>query len=153
MSNQQNDEYNEVMAEAQAEMAEANKSMDLVNKELGIETPAPIVTYETTSKKEYPKYQYSIFLKNGKDEQLVIRSDSFEELVEAKKNIEKIMEKRADTVTSTVSTKDVVQDGCPHTNVTLKKSTGFKNPANAGRIYNACLDCGKFISWKEQNVA
>ncbi len=42
----------------------------------------------------YPRYQYSIFLKNGKDEQMVIRADSFEELVESKKNIDKILEKR-----------------------------------------------------------
>jgi len=42
----------------------------------------------------YPKYQYSIFLKDGKDEQIVIRADDFDELIEAKKDIDKILEKR-----------------------------------------------------------
>lgn len=44
--------------------------------------------------KSYPKYQYSIFLKNGRDEQLVIRADSFDELIEAKKDIDLILGKR-----------------------------------------------------------
>ena len=33
-------------------------------------------------------------MKNGRDEQLVIRADDFEDLKEAKKNIDKIMDKR-----------------------------------------------------------
>jgi len=45
-------------------------------------------------KRSYPVYQYSIFTKNGRDEQLVIRADTFEELIEAKRNIDKILEKR-----------------------------------------------------------
>lgn len=40
----------------------------------------------------FPKYQYSVFLKNGRDQQLVIRANTFEELVEAKKNVDKILE-------------------------------------------------------------
>ncbi len=45
---------------------------------------------------------------------------------------------------------EVDQATCPHTNVTLKKATGHNNPANAGKIYKACLDCGKFLEWKEK---
>lgn len=45
------------------------------------------------SEDSFPKYQYSVFLKNGRDEQLVIRSNSFEDLMEQKKNINKILEK------------------------------------------------------------
>ncbi len=41
-----------------------------------------------------PKYQYSIFLNGRRDEQLVIRADTFEELLEAKKNIDVIIAKR-----------------------------------------------------------
>jgi hypothetical protein len=47
--------------------------------------------------KGYPKYQYSVFIKNGKDQQLVIRTETFEELVEAKKNIDMILEKSQET--------------------------------------------------------
>lgn len=43
--------------------------------------------------KMFPKYQYSVFLKNGRDEQIVIRANTFEELLEAKKNVNKILEK------------------------------------------------------------
>jgi hypothetical protein len=46
----------------------------------------------------YPKYQYSVFMKNGRDEQLVIRADTFEELMELKKNIDLILAKRAEPV-------------------------------------------------------
>ena len=42
----------------------------------------------------FPKYQYSIFLRDTRDEQLVIRTDTFEELLEAKKNIDTIITKR-----------------------------------------------------------
>ncbi len=46
----------------------------------------------------YSKYQYSIFLNGSRDEQLVIRTDTFEELLEAKKNIDKIVIKREQEV-------------------------------------------------------
>lgn len=42
----------------------------------------------------YPLYQYSIFLGGNRDEQLVIRANTFTELIEAKKNIDKIVTKR-----------------------------------------------------------
>jgi len=41
----------------------------------------------------YPKYQYSTFRKNGRDEQLVIRTETFKDLIKAKKNIDQILEK------------------------------------------------------------
>ena len=44
--------------------------------------------------KGYPAYQYSVFLKNGRDEQIVIRADDFIEFMELKKNINLILDKR-----------------------------------------------------------
>jgi len=41
----------------------------------------------------YPKYQYSIFLKGAKDEQLVIRADDWDEFIELKKNADAIITK------------------------------------------------------------
>jgi hypothetical protein len=43
--------------------------------------------------KGYPAYQYSVFLKNGRDEQIVIRADDFIEFMELKKNINLILDK------------------------------------------------------------
>jgi len=43
--------------------------------------------------KSYPTYQYSIFLKGSKDEQLVIRADNWEDFVEAKKKADVIIKK------------------------------------------------------------
>lgn len=44
--------------------------------------------------KQFPLYQYSVFLQGNRDEQLVIRTNTFEELIEAKKNIDRIITKR-----------------------------------------------------------
>lgn len=71
----------------------------------------------------YPKYQYSVFTKNGRDEQLVIRADTFEELIEAKKNIDKILAKKDaahETTQATlpaipVNTRPCVKEGCQGT--------------------------------------
>lgn len=41
------------------------------------------------------------------------------------------------------------QDSCQHTEVTKKRSTGGKNIANKDRIYESCLDCGKFMKWTD----
>ena len=43
--------------------------------------------------KAYPTYQYSVFRKGGKDEQLVIRAETFDGLIEAKENIDIILGK------------------------------------------------------------
>ena len=42
---------------------------------------------------DYPKYQYSVFLKNKRDEQLVIRVDTWKEFKKAKENVNKILDK------------------------------------------------------------
>lgn len=42
---------------------------------------------------DYPKYQYSVFL-GGREEQLVIRADSWEEFLTLKKNADSIIEKK-----------------------------------------------------------
>lgn len=36
---------------------------------------------------------------------------------------------------------------CPHEHIAQKQSTGKSKPENAGRWYEACADCGKFIRW------
>lgn len=75
----------------------------------------------------YPLYQYSIFL-SGREEQLVIRADSFEELIEAKKNIDKILIKRETSVpqdaTTAVETLLCARCGLP---ATIKSGISKKN--------------------------
>lgn len=41
----------------------------------------------------YPKYQYSVFTNDPKNGQLVIRADDFDELLTAKRDIDKILNK------------------------------------------------------------
>jgi hypothetical protein len=43
--------------------------------------------------KYYPRFQYSVFTNDPDNGQLVIRSDSFEELLQGKKEIDKILDK------------------------------------------------------------
>ncbi len=44
--------------------------------------------------KGFPKFQYSLFLDDKRDEQIVIRCDTWEEFIDAKKDIDKIVVKR-----------------------------------------------------------
>ncbi len=62
------------------------------------------------NEKGFPLYQYSIFLNGSRDEQLVIRADTFEELVEAKKNIDKILTKRQNTPTTSQDAPQQTED-------------------------------------------
>lgn len=43
--------------------------------------------------KPYPAFQYSVFLKGDKDQQIVIRASNWEEFVESKKKVNEILEK------------------------------------------------------------
>lgn len=56
---------------------------------------------------ENKKYQYSVFLNGSRDEQLVIRTDTFDELLEAKKNIDRIITKREGESKPIANTKSI----------------------------------------------
>jgi len=43
----------------------------------------------------------------------------------------------------------VSQEECNHANVGQKKASGFKKPENKGKVYDYCMDCNKFLNWKE----
>ena len=57
----------------------------------------------------YPKYQYSIFLKGSKDEQLVIRADTWEEFKKLKAKADIITKKVTATPYQQQPVKDVVE--------------------------------------------
>lgn len=44
--------------------------------------------------KHYPLYQYSVFLSDDRNEQIVIRTDTWQEFLDAKTEVNKILEKR-----------------------------------------------------------
>ena len=47
--------------------------------------------------KQFPLYQYSVFLSDDRNEQIVIRTDTWEEFIEARKEINQILIKRQNT--------------------------------------------------------
>ncbi len=44
--------------------------------------------------KAFPLFQYSVFLDSSRDEQIVIRTDTWQEFLDAKVEVNKILEKR-----------------------------------------------------------
>lgn len=48
-----------------------------------------------------------------------------------------------------IQAKSAAQATCQHLNKTAKKSSGHNKPENAGKIYESCLDCDKWLGWKE----
>ena len=95
--------------------------------------------YEYEIPSNYPKYQYSIFLKNKRDEQLVIRVDTWSEFKKAKENVNKILDK--------VETKDEDPEWIKDTKVEGLKceecggDTEYKTGKTDGRPWKAhfCL--------------
>ena len=72
---------------------EMKKAADETLEEQSVASPEAAQTPVTTIVKQYGKYQYSVFLDSARNGQLVIRTDTFKELMEAKKNINLIIEK------------------------------------------------------------
>ncbi len=75
-----------------------------------------------TKIKDYPKYQYSVFLDSAKNEQVVTRSETWEEFKEAKKNIDKILKKKE--VTPVQSTMADNAPMCPNHNIAMALRNG-----------------------------
>ena len=48
----------------------------------------------------------------------------------------------------TESQKEEIQEDCKHINITTKRASGFNKPENKGKLYEACLDCNRFLNWK-----
>ena len=72
----------------------------------------------------YPKYQYSTFRKNGRDEQLVIRTETFKDLIKAKKNIDQILEKDVKQQVLPVGGEAIATPKCPECGDPMTKRTG-----------------------------
>ena len=72
----------------------------------------------------YPKYQYSTFRKNGRDEQLVIRTETFKDLIKAKKNIDQILEKDVKQTALPIGGEAIATPKCPTCGEPMAKRTG-----------------------------
>jgi len=76
----------------------------------------------------YPKYQYSVFLKNGKDAQVVVRSDKFDEfkalIAEIDQEFAHRYDNRAEKPAKTAIPSS--QEDCPicHNSVWINEGTG-----------------------------
>lgn len=79
--------------------------------------------------KSYPKYQYSVFLKNGKDAQVVVRSDEFNDFKQLIAEIDQEFSHRYDNrVDSPVAaTKPTTQEDCPICHNSVWINEGVKN--------------------------
>lgn len=80
--------------------------------------------------KGYPKYQYSIFLKNGKDSQMVVRADDFEEFKGLIKNIQSLIDSNRQEHAEEVPVRDVnetkAEGFCSKHNKEMKQYTNEK---------------------------
>lgn len=74
----------------------------------------------------YPKFQYSVFLKNGRDQQIVIRTETFDELLEAKRQVNTILEKVESETQTTAKTKPCECGGTKNFREGISKTTGKK---------------------------
>lgn len=94
----------------------------------------------------FPMYQYSVFLNGGRDEQLVVRASTFSELLDGKRNINKVLEK-VDTQNGTEkynghSNGQVVCDLHEAEIFTVKK-----DGPNRGKQFKSCTKCRKFLGF------
>lgn len=90
----------------------------------------------------YPKYQYSVFLKNGRDEQVVIRANDFKEFLELKANVNKILEKVEQRVETPAATTNSNGMNCMTCGQPAVQRQGV---SKAGKPYNGifCLTDNK----------
>ena len=90
----------------------------------------------------YPMYQYSVFLNDGRDEQLVVRAESFAQLLAGKRNLNRILQK----VTPNLSLpENGNQEACSHAD--FKTLVVKKEGPNTGRQFKTCKTCSKFLGF------
>lgn len=94
--------------------------------------------------KGFPKFQYSIFLDDKRDEQIVIRTETWEEFLEAKAEVNKILEKRA---TQNAFSKPVTNTTQPELNEDLGTCSNCGAPNTTYRK-SGKVGCSKYC-WKK----
>lgn len=93
-------------------------------------------------KAAYPMYQYSVFLNGGRDEQLVVRAASFQDLLAGKNNVQKMLVQVNKQPTSPAAKNQGV---CAHT--ATRTQVVKKEGPNKGRTFVVCRDCDQFLGF------
>ncbi len=109
----------------------------------------------------FPMYQYSIFLDGNRDEQLVVRASTFDELLAGRRNIQLAMKgESAQYETNYSNNRSTYSDGHSndHTNGHANGEvvcdiheaqiyTVKKGGPNHGRQFKSCTNCRKFLGF------
>ena len=90
----------------------------------------------------YPMYQYSVFLNDGSDEQLVVRAETFELLLAGKQNLSKMLQQVNNNHSAPENQN---QEACDHPD--YKTLVVKKDSPNKGRQCRACTKCGVFLGF------
>jgi hypothetical protein len=91
----------------------------------------------------YPMYQYSVFLDKGRNEQLVLRAHTYEELMAGRQNISQVLPKVDDNHNGTQN--GISQEPCDHLEFRLQVVK--KDSPNRGRQFRVCTQCDKFLGF------
>lgn len=92
--------------------------------------------------KGYPKFQWSVFTRNGKDEQFVIRADTWEDLEFGKTKVlaelgKKTLEERTSTPQYTTNVSEAFDQPKPGMPDTIPTDLGICTKCNVGKnVYN-----------------
>lgn len=95
--------------------------------------------------KGYPKYQYSIFLKNGKDSQLVVREDDFTRFTKAILEIQQLVESNKQ---ENVPAQAMSLNNCPVHKVEMKPKI---NKADGSTFYSHARQRADGNGWEYCN--
>lgn len=91
----------------------------------------------------YPKYQYSVFLKGSRDEQIVIRADDWEEFKALKTNVDAIVDKHKEEA---LESRSEAQKHCPNCGEPMEIITGTtktgKNKGKPWKAWGCTAKCG-----------
>jgi hypothetical protein len=102
------------------------------------------------NKSSFPMYQYSIFLDGNRDEQLVVRASTFEQLLAGKRNIQLAMKGES---TQNEARNPVAQsNGYANVEVVCDLHEAQilavkKDGPNQGRQFKSCTKCRKFLGF------
>ena len=98
----------------------------------------------------FPMYQYSVFLKGNRDEQIVVRASTFSELLAGKRNVTAVLTATSDHDEA----EEVGNYSNGHTNgkyvCDVHKAQIFtvkKDGPNKGRTFKSCMNCKAFLGF------
>ena len=98
---------------------------------------------QSNGKSAYPMYQYSVFLDKGRNEQLVLRAHTYEELMAGRQNISQVLQKVNDNHNGTQN--EISQESCDHPEFRLQVVK--KDSPNKGKQFKVCAKCDKFLGF------